>query len=537
MIEIKNFYIGNKEKSFCFDEFSNGINIIHSDDNNKGKTIVSQGIFYALGNVPIFPAGFENYNDYYYIVTLSVSDKDITICRKKDSFLVNDGDIRAFESVNSFKRYFHNNIFALPTISSRSIIQVAGLELFFETVFLPQDKRNTSNLFNPGRYGKDDLKEFIFSYMGCANVVDPSIQKTLKIEISNLEEERKVLKKSSKLLKSKKIEASFATYTASKERIDEKIKTIETIKDVLSELTNKRNRLMNKKTKNELLLKEINSLNNELQSGAVVCADCGSKKILYESRESDIKFDIADSDIRSQIKRILSDRIQTLKEDVLDIDAQLLEEKQRLADLLKDEEVSMENLLFYKDEIVDAAKADSRIYEIDSKISDLKAKMERVENQSSQKTQTRESVLQSIVSCMNEFYDYAEPDDPLTIEDLFTKSSVNYSGSQGALFFMSKIFAISKITASEFPIIIDHFRSGELSTFKEKKVIDAFSKLNKQVIFTCTLKEEEKNKYDNLKGVTSISFDAVNKFHLLDEKYNDKFRTILKSISIDLALQ
>ena len=59
MIRINSFAIGNRDKSFVFNEFNDGINIIHSDDNNKGKTIVSQGIFYALGNNPIFPAGFE----------------------------------------------------------------------------------------------------------------------------------------------------------------------------------------------------------------------------------------------------------------------------------------------------------------------------------------------------------------------------------------------------------------------------------------------------------------------------------------------
>lgn len=50
MIKINSFYIGNEEQSFYLNGFTDGINIIHSDDNNKGKTIVSQGIMYALGN-------------------------------------------------------------------------------------------------------------------------------------------------------------------------------------------------------------------------------------------------------------------------------------------------------------------------------------------------------------------------------------------------------------------------------------------------------------------------------------------------------
>ena len=82
MILIKSFCIGNDKEAFFIDSFTNGINIIHSDDNNKGKTIVSQGIFYTLGNIPIFPAGFDNYQDYYYIVEMEKDGDIITICRK-----------------------------------------------------------------------------------------------------------------------------------------------------------------------------------------------------------------------------------------------------------------------------------------------------------------------------------------------------------------------------------------------------------------------------------------------------------------------
>jgi hypothetical protein len=110
MIQICGFAMGNKKESYVFDDFSPGINVIHSDDNNKGKTIVSQGIFYALGNSPIFPAGFENYNDYYYIVDLLVNNKKIYVCRKNDCFIVNDGELKSYDSVNDFKRYFSKNI-------------------------------------------------------------------------------------------------------------------------------------------------------------------------------------------------------------------------------------------------------------------------------------------------------------------------------------------------------------------------------------------------------------------------------------------
>ena len=101
---LKAIYITNGKEAFVYDSFDKGINLIHSDDNNKGKTIVTQGIMYALGNVPNFPKGFENFENYFFIVTIENNDKEFIICRKKDSFVVKYGtDYATFESVNEFK--------------------------------------------------------------------------------------------------------------------------------------------------------------------------------------------------------------------------------------------------------------------------------------------------------------------------------------------------------------------------------------------------------------------------------------------------
>ena len=66
MVKIISFSVGNKDEAFITESFNDGINIIHSNDNNKGKTIVVQGIMYALGNMPVFPKGFDNFNEYYF---------------------------------------------------------------------------------------------------------------------------------------------------------------------------------------------------------------------------------------------------------------------------------------------------------------------------------------------------------------------------------------------------------------------------------------------------------------------------------------
>ena len=47
---IRAVYIGNSEEAYINKEFKEGLNIISSDDNNKGKTIVMQMRFWKIKN-------------------------------------------------------------------------------------------------------------------------------------------------------------------------------------------------------------------------------------------------------------------------------------------------------------------------------------------------------------------------------------------------------------------------------------------------------------------------------------------------------
>ena len=53
---IKKFAVGNSDEAFVEENFTSGINIVSSDDNNKGKTIAIQSMMYAIGNEPTFPS-------------------------------------------------------------------------------------------------------------------------------------------------------------------------------------------------------------------------------------------------------------------------------------------------------------------------------------------------------------------------------------------------------------------------------------------------------------------------------------------------
>ena len=66
-MKIRKVAVGNAAEAFIEGNFTNGVNIISSDDNNKGKTIVIQSMMYALGNEPTFPTSFE----FQSIITIS----------------------------------------------------------------------------------------------------------------------------------------------------------------------------------------------------------------------------------------------------------------------------------------------------------------------------------------------------------------------------------------------------------------------------------------------------------------------------------
>lgn len=535
MVKIVSFSIGNKDEAFITESFNDGINIIHSNDNNKGKTIVVQGIMYALGNMPVFPKGFDNFNEYYYVVDLSVNDRIFTICRKTNSFFVKtDGAISIYESVSDFRNFFNKEIYNLPIIQKDGRNQQIGLELFYQLFFLPQDNRSTHSLIGKTRYKKDDLLNSVYSIAGCNVDISPDFVHKVEEELHKLNLERKALSASKAFINSASSVAAFATYAANKKNIDEKLRQITVQRDILSDLINARNRAYNKRTKNEILLKEIASLNRELPSGHFVCLDCGSPNIAYEASANNMRFDITDTDTREMIFLNITNQINSINDEIATLDNQILDNQKILNELLSDENINLEMLLFHKKDLEDVKDVDSKIIEIDRKISQLESELIKKENANKNKLISKKAIFDNLLEKMNYFYRKADSEDPLVITDVFTKSNINYSGSQGAIYLMSRVFAYSKVLNIDFPIIIDHFRGGEISSIKEEKILPLLKELNKQVIITCTLKAEERNKYDDKEGIKSISFDNIIQHKLLQPEYNDKFKKKMRDLLIVL---
>ena len=534
MIEFLKFYIGNKDEAFFEDNLKSNVNIIYSNDNNKGKTIVLQGLYYALGNTPIFPSGF-NYKNYYFIVDFVSEGQFFSVCRKDKTFLFrNNKNINIFDDETEFKRFFDKNVLKLPRIIKGGQKKLVDLELFLQIFFVGQDKRDTSKIFNNGYYNKDDFMEMLYSYAGCSKIISNSSKKDIKEKQLVLEEERKILQKQQNFLKQNSKCASFLTYTSDKDNYLRKINNANIIRKKLIDLKNEKNRIYNRKIKNEDLIKELNSLNRTLSEGALVCLDCHSSHIGFENKNKDINFDVSNSDIRSDIMTMIKNRIESYDEILEKLNYDIISTQNELTELFKEDDISLETLFFYKEDIKSSQNVDQRSRDIDEQLKEYSNLLDQEKEKNISSKESRNEVLNDILLEMNSLYKELEPTGNFSFDSLFSKRNINYSGSEECEFYLTKLYALAKVLNHPFPIVMDAFREGELSTKKENLIIKRFADLPNQVIFTATLKDQEQNKYTSLSNINDIDYSKHTTHHLLNNRDINKLQEKLKEFSIFL---
>lgn len=535
-MKINRVMIGNAIEGFAEDRLEDGINIISSDENNKGKTIVIQSLLYAMGNEPIFPSSF-NYKNYYYIVELE-SDKgdNFSVCRKNDNFIVLcKGGLFVFETLTEFKYYLNKNLFTLPVIIKDSIKKVVDPMLFYQLFFVGQDKKNTSNIFCPGYYNKNDFLNMLYSIKGLTQpkqLDNDPIQ--VKKQINELKDEKKLVEKQNKILKSNKNIFSIINSSNDKDKLLKEIRLIEEVKEKIIKLNSRRNNALARKSKNEIVLKELKSLNRNLDVGTLHCLDCKSKNITYSTADRVFAFEISNTEIRGQILNSLEERILVYTEEIENITQQIIQCQEELKSLLKVENVDLEMLLFFKDSLLDVNEADKKRKKIMEEISRLENTLKQIQASENDEKEAKEKLVEDIVGEMNRVYRIIDPKGNLKFEGLFSKRHDVFSGSESIEFYISKIYALKKILGHTYPIIIDCFRDGELSSYKELKVLELLKSFGNQVILTATLKDEELNKYKGINGINHIDYTEHEPCKLLKEQYAEVIKTELGKFSISL---
>lgn len=535
-MQIKSAAFGNLHEAFIEERLKNCVNIIYSDDNNKGKTLLVQAILYALGNSPVFPSGFDKDN-YYFYTKIDIKNMEYEFLRKGDSVIVKTkGDWLAFDSISELKYYIHKNLFSLPVIKKNGEDKVVDLELFYQLFSIGQDKRDTSKIQNSGYYNKSDFMSMLRGLEGLQGSLEADLSvEQIKKTIDDKKKLMKLLRRKMELVKKNPDVANYASKYADREDVRKHEKSLIGIHQKISKYKKSRSREINRRLKLQNLISELNSLNQTISMGKIICSECGSEKIIYSN--GSLNFEISNSHVKKKV--LESIRLQiSLK---LDIEDELTRNINREQDYLLKElgEVTPEvrNILIFSKEIVSEEQYSSNLLKLDAELISLKEELSLCTKNDSESKNKYKEMVELILSEMNRLYQIVDPSGKQVFEALFSKSGVNYSGSEEQEFYFCKLLALNNYFKHDFPIIMDSFRSGELSTDKEQIMIKLYKSTNKQVILTSTLKSEEyaELKYSSIDDINAIDYSQHQNSQVLQASFAGKFKVLLEGFGIAIG--
>ena len=532
---IKEVAFGNKIEAYIENRFENKVNIIFSDDNNKGKTILMQGLMYSIGYEPIFPSGFI-YKEYYFYSKIEIKNIIFEFLRKKNSFIVKEnGIISIFNSVSEFKYYFSKNIITLPRIFKDVPNKIVDLTLFYEIFFIGQDNRSPSDLISKTQFNKKDFENMIYSYMNLGSVeIDEQNTDKIKEKIKKKKLEQKSLRKKLKIRTENPDIAKMVSKSSDNEDFKLKTKNLEKLIKSISLLKSTRTREINRKIKLEVLLTELNSLNRKLDEGVVKCADCGSEKIIYSNK--DLDFDVSNIQVRSNIINSIHENIELKEELILEHTHNINDKQDLYHSELETTPQNFKEILLYQDDILSERNIDNELFSINTDIELLNEQLKQLASFENIKIVEKQKLLSDILDEMRNKYKIINPNGNLEFKTLFAKKDSTFSGSEGQEYYFSKLMALNNILDHEFPLIVDSFRDGELSTSKENIMLDYYKVVGKQVILTATVKEEEytSDKYTSDEELNVLDYSIHTNSKILQVDYAFNFNVILESFEITL---
>lgn len=531
-MKIKKVAFGDLQQSFVEDRFHDNVNIIFSDDNNKGKTLVFQGLMFSIGNEPIFPAGFP-YQDCYFYSMFDFNGDQVEFLRKGTEFIVKNAEgLRVFESVSEFKYSLKQYFPEIPEISKKETIKLVDPCLFYELFFVGQDLRDPSGTFSK-YYNKTDFINVIYAMAGIGRqALSTEEIKRLKGSLKSKRAKRSALKKELDRLNIDPEVSKTVLQSSNNEELKRREEAIRNVRGRVSDLDKKLSRETNRKYKLETLLSELNSLNRKIEVGSVKCGECGSDKIVYMSGE--FEFDLTNSYVKKSIFNSIRDSID-LKDEIIDELKRNIEvEKRNLELQLSSAPAELRDVILFRDQLADGNRMDIDIAALDRDIDDIQNQLssENSDNEANKKDQKQ--LVSKIIYYMNTLGKEVDKSRTEEYNDIFAIKGQTYSGSEQQIYYFCKLMAFQKYFEHDYPIVIDAFREGEISSGKENIMLDKFSNIENQVILSATLKEEEYSteKYVSTDDINVIDYSGHKDNKILSEEMSEDFQKILLGFGI-----
>ncbi|WP_415898023.1 hypothetical protein [Neptuniibacter sp. QD57_21] len=531
-MRIKMVAFGDSGEAFIEKRFKDGVNIIFSDDNNRGKTLVMQGLMFSLGYEAIFPSSFE-YNEKYFYSKIEVGGVDYEFLRKKNSIAIKyDGFMQIFNGIGELRYFLDRYVMPIPAIIKDGRNTLVDLSLYYEIFFIGQDNRNPSGLISKGRFNKLDFKSMVYGIAGLSgNHLSIDEINNIKEEIKSLKIKQKDIRKKISIVRENPRIAEISSKFYDSESVQRKIRAISGINNDISKAKRTRQREINRRSRLEQLISELNSLNRELKEGDVKCADCGSDKIVYSN--NDLTFEISNLDVRQGIIRSIEYNISQKSEIIMDLSQDINNLQSKINEEMKYTPPNFKEIILYQDEAIKDVDYDEELFVVSNKIKQFESELRSFENITTDLKENRNGFDLKLLEEMNDLYRVVDPSGNLVFEDIFTKRGSTFSGSEGQEFYFCKVVALKKIVDHDFPIIIDSFRDGELSSSKEEKMLGIYKTIGGQVILTSTLKTEEyKNeKYSKIDGVNSLDYSIHQGCKILNKRHSADFVDIISSFN------
>lgn len=527
---------GNTHEAFIENRFTSGVNVVFSNDNNKGKTVILQAMMYALGNDPIFPSGFDQ-KSYYFYTAIENNGETYLFLRKGNSIAVKHGDdVSVFSDTSELKYYVSANIFRLPYIVKENYQKLVDLSLFYQLFFVGQDRRNPSNIFNNGYYNKQDFTNMILSLAGCLTLPESMEKlKELKTDLQSCKSQIDILNSRLTFYRDHPDIASLISKVAYRETAEKERQQIQSLNESISDLQKKQTRLINRKYKLENLHSELNSLNMQLKIGKIQCNNCGSKNITFSN--GDLSFELTNDMVRKNILKSISDSLQMYASQISELSQRISEKQTELNKIIQKVPVPISNILIYTDTIRTYSDDEKMLFELQDKADVIQAEIDSEQKSQDTNIQSQKNVKAAILDNMNSFYKLIDSDGKQQFKDLFATRFTTFSGSEEQEYYFSRTLAIYWYLKHSFPIIMDCFRNGEISSRKEELMIEEYKKTGLQVILSSTLKDEEYSfggKYYNMEGVNAINYETNPNSHILQVEYCEKFMSIVESFGVTI---
>jgi len=531
-MKIKKVAFGNFNEAFVESRFKENVNIVFSDDNNKGKTLVFQGLMFSIGNDPVFPAGFP-YQDCYFYSILEFNGREVEFLRKGREFVVRDlGETRVFDSVSEFKYTLKNYFLEMPEISKSETVKLVDPCLFFETFFVGQDLRDPSSTFS-NYYNKTDFVNLLYA-MGNVGlrVLSAEEIKKIKEKLVSKKSKRSALKKELDRLNIDPEVSKTVLQSAHNDEIKRREDAIKGIRSRVSEADRALSREINRRYKLENLLIELNSLNRKIEAGTVRCGECGSDKIVYTSGE--FEFDLTNSYVKNSMLLSIKDSIKLKNEKIEELKRNVETEKRSLDIEVAAAPAELRDVILFREQLSDGNKIDIELVELDRDIDDLRDQLSSGSEDNKNNRGYQRSLLDGIISLMNRISKEVDKSRNENYNGIFAIKGQTYSGSEQQIYYFCKVMALQEYFNHDYPIVIDAFREGEISSGKEHLMLEKFSNISNQVLISATLKEEEYSteKYVSNDKVNVIDYSRHTDNKILSEGWASEFGDVLRSFGV-----